>query len=119
METITELFNGGFLLTLIVNAVALLIAAMFLEGVQVKSFTTAVIVALLVAILNATIGEYLEDTTGFTQGILGFIVDAVVIMLASMFLEGFKVKGFLWAFVLAIVLTFINGFLFKVAADVF
>ncbi|MEM1318686.1 MAG: phage holin family protein [Bacteroidota bacterium] len=118
-QTFIESFNGNFILTMVVNALALLIAAMFLDGVEIKGFFSAVIVALVIAILNATIGIYLEDKTGFTQGILGFIVDGVVIMLASFFLSNFKVKSFLWAFILAFVLTFINAILFKVAADLF
>ena len=113
-QTVLHASTSSFLIKMLVNAVALLIAAMFLEGVQVKSFLTAVIVSIVIAILNVTIGEYLTELTGFYQGILSFIVDACVIMLASFVLDGFKVKGFLWAILLAVVLTFINAFLFKV-----
>jgi len=114
LQTVVHASTSSFLIQMLVNAVALLIAALFLEGVQIKSFLTAVIVSIVIAILNATIGEYLTELTGFYQGILSFIVDACVIMLASFVLDGFKVKGFLWAILLAVVLTFINAFLFKV-----
>ena len=114
LQTVTYASTSSFLIKMLVNAFALLIAAMFLEGVQVKSFVTAVIVSIVIAVLNATIGEYLTELTGFYQGILHFIVDACVILLASFVLDGFKVKGFLWAILLAVVLTFINAFLFKV-----
>ncbi len=80
---------------------------------------TLALVAFIIAILNATIGEYLVDKTGFTHGILGFVVDAAVIMLASMFLEGFKVKGFLWALGLALILSILNGIMYNVATDIF
>ena len=106
--------TGGFILKLVVNAVALMLAAMLLSNVEIKGFTSAAIVALVLALLNATIGEYLTDFTGWSKGILSFVVDAVVILIASALMDGFKVKGFLTAFLLAILLTFINGFLYQI-----
>ncbi|MEO1627612.1 MAG: phage holin family protein, partial [Bacteroidota bacterium] len=94
-------------------ALALLIAAFVLDGVEVKGITSSLLVALVLAFLNATIGSYLEEITGFYKGILHFLVDAVVILLASALLKGFRVKGFLWAIILAVALTFLNTFLYQ------
>ncbi len=106
--------NQGLLLKLIVNAVALFIAAKFLDGVQLKGISTAVVVAIVVAILNVFLGRYLEEITGWNVGIFSFVIDGIVLLVASYFLEGFKVKGLIWAFILAITLALLNGFIFKI-----
>ena len=106
--------GGSFLIKMLVNALALFISAKILEGVTIKSYVTAVVLAIVLAFLNATLGSFLTGLTGITVGILSFVVDAVVLMVASYFLDGFKIKGWLWAFILAIVLAFVNGFLYKI-----
>lgn len=116
LESFAYASSGNFFIQILINAAALLIAGFFLDGIQIKGMTTAALVALAIAFLNATIGQYLTEITGFYRGILHFIVDAVVILIASALFDGFKVKGFLWAFILAIALTFINTFLYRVFA---
>ncbi|MFT5166498.1 MAG: putative membrane protein [Saprospiraceae bacterium] len=107
-------FTGGdFILTMIVNTIAIFIAAKVLDGIEIRNLKTALLVAIMVAILNATLGSYLTERTGLEIGILSFIIDGIVLLVASWFLEGFKIKGILWAFLLAVVLAFLNGFLFR------
>lgn len=113
LESLLGFTGGGFVLKMVVNTLAIFIAAKVLDGIQVKSLKTALLVSVLVAILNATLGSYLTERTGFEIGLLSFIIDGVVLLVASWFLEGFKIKGVIWAFVLAIVLAFLNGFLFR------
>lgn len=106
--------SASFLINIAINSLALFIAAQFLEGVQIKNLTTAAMVALVIAFLNAALTSYLEADYGISvSGIASFIVSAVVIMLTSIFFEGFKVRGLLWAVILAVVVAFLNGFLFK------
>ena len=106
--------STSFLVKIGINTLALFIAAQFLEGVQLKNLTTAAMVAVVIAFLNAALTSYLEADYGISvSGIASFIVTAAVIMLTSIFFEGFKVKGLIWAIILAIVLAFMNGFLYK------
>jgi len=113
LESLLGFTGGDFILKTIVNTLAIFIAAKILSGIQIKSLKTALLVSLLVAILNATLGSYLTERTGLEIGILSFIIDGVVLLVASWFLDGFKIKGILWAFILAVVLAFLNGFLFR------
>ncbi len=113
-ESISSLFTSGLLIKLLVNAASLFIAAKILDGVEIKSFGKALIVALVLAILNVTLGNYLEDVTGWTVGLLSFLVDAAVLLVASWILDGFKIKGIFWAIILAVVLSLINGLLFRI-----
>ena len=59
--------SPGFILGLLINAFALFIAAHFLEGVEIKSFGSALIIAIVLAFLNATIGTFLSGITGCGQ----------------------------------------------------
>lgn len=107
-------FTGGdFILKMVVNTIAIFIAAKVLSGIQIKNLKTALFVALLVAVLNATLGTYLSERTGLEVGALSFIIDGIVLLVASWFLDGFKIKGIFWAFILAVVLALLNGFLFR------
>jgi putative membrane protein len=106
--------SASFLIKIGINALALFIAAQFLDGVQIKDLTTALMVAIVIAFLNAAMTSYLEADYGISvTGIVSFFVSAIVIMLTSIFFEGFKVRGLLWAIILAVVVAFINGFLYK------
>jgi putative membrane protein len=106
--------SASFLIKIGINTLALFIAAQFLEGVQINNLTTALMVAIVIAFLNAALTSYLEADYGINvTGVVSFFVSAIVIMLTSIFFEGFKVRGLLWAIILAVVVAFINGFLYK------
>ncbi len=113
LESLLGFTGGDFILKMIVNTLAIFIAAKVLSGIQIKNLKTALMVSLLVALLNATLGSYLADRTGLEVGILSFIIDGIVLLVASWFLDDFKIKGIIWAFLLAMVLAFLNGFLFR------
>ena len=94
-----------FLISLLVTAVAVFAAAYILPGVTVKNFKTALIVALLLAIANATLGALLNF---ITFGILSFIVTILMIMLVDKLVSGFEIKNFWWAVLFAIIIAVIN-----------
>ncbi len=104
--------DRDFLASVVVSTFAFFIAAQFLEGVQMKSLKTAAAVAVIVAILNAALVQYLATDYGISvTGLLTFVTTAVVILIASAVLKGFKVKGLKWALILAVVVSLLNGFL--------
>ena len=110
--------NGlsSMLIKVLLNALALMAGAYFLKGVHVQDFTRALIVAVLLSVLNATLGNVLDFITlplrFLTLGLFSFVIDAVMLLLASYFLKGFKVKSFGSAFVLAILLGIFNTVLY-------
>ena len=109
---IEGLLNGpwaGIIVQVLVNGLALFIAAKVLDGVEIKSLPKAFMVALVLAFLNATLGTYLEEHFSvFSLKLMNFVSDGIVLLVASYFLSGFKIKGILWAIILAVVLTFLN-----------
>lgn len=107
----------GFILELLFNAFVLLMLSRYMTSVHVRSFGTAVLVALVVAILNATVGALLRFPLNLvTLFLLNFlvrlVVTAVMIKIADAFFEGFRVDGFKTALIIAVVLA-IAGALFS------
>ncbi|MEM1216671.1 MAG: phage holin family protein [Bacteroidota bacterium] len=103
---------GSFLINTIVMSLVLLGAAYLLSGVTINSFTSAVIVAVVLGLLNATIGRFMHfiftPITWLTLGIFSFVIDALVLRLTAYFLKGFQIKSFGWAFLLAIFVSLAN-----------
>ena len=96
----------------ILSAIALVIVAYFVPGFGVSSFTTALIAAAVVGILNATLGLILKiltfPITVLTLGIFWIVVNAIILEVATIFVRGFTIRGFLPAFLGAILLSLFN-----------
>ncbi|HOC45615.1 MAG: phage holin family protein [Syntrophorhabdaceae bacterium] len=103
------------LLKWLVMTVAVLIAAYFIPGVRVASFFSALMVALFLGIVNLFLKPVLILITLpiniLTLGLFTFVINAVLILLASYFVRGFQVAGFWWALLYGIVLSIVHYFL--------
>ena len=107
----------SWILQLLLNAVVLLLVSKVMPTVKVKSFGTAVAVALVIGILNATIGAILRFPLNlFTLFLLSFfvrlIVLAIVIKITDKFFSGFEVASFTTAIILACIMA-VAGSLFS------
>lgn len=102
-----------FLLTILINAVAVWAGARLLSGVEVTDFSRAVVIGLVVALLNATIGSFLywisTPMRWITLGLVGLVVDALVLMIADWLLKGLKIKNFWYALALAVLISLCNS----------
>ena len=96
----------------ILSAVALMIVAKLVPGFYIRSFGAALIAALVIGLVNATLGILLKVLTFpfiiLTLGLFWFVVNAVMLIVASKLVPGFVVTGFIPAFWGAIVLALIN-----------
>lgn len=81
-------------------------------GFEIKGFGTALIAALVIGLINATIGLIIKiltlPITILTFGLFLFVINALMLKLSTYFVSGFVVKGFLPAFLGAIVLAILN-----------
>src|SRR5688572_16105145 len=98
-----------FIINLLVSAGILMLLAYIMPSVTIKSFTTALWVAFLIGILNATIGAIMRFpmnlvTLFFLEFLVRLIVTAIVIKLVDMLVKNFEVRGFLPALIIAVVL---------------
>ncbi len=96
----------------LLSALALLAVAYLYSGVQVSSFGSAMLAALVIGLLNAVVRPILViltlPVTIVTVGLFLFIVNGLMFWFASGLLGGFHVTGF-WAAVLGALLYSILG----------
>jgi len=97
---------------LLVNGFAVFLADYFLEGIYIKDFKTAIIVALVLGILNTFLKPILEllafPLNLLTLGLFRLLINGFIIFLVSWFVSGFIVSNFFWAVIFSIVLSIIN-----------
>ena len=100
------------LLNWVLSAVAVWLVAQIVPGVHVNGAMAALIAALAIGFINATIGFVLKmitlPLTLLTLGLFWLVINAVMLKLASAVVPGFEVHGFLAAFLGAIVLSLVN-----------
>ncbi|TEA77822.1 phage holin family protein [Allopusillimonas ginsengisoli] len=103
------------LLVWILNAVALLIVAYILPGINVASFGSALIAALVLGLLNTLVKPVLIlltlPITIVTLGLFLLVLNALVFWFAGSVLKGFQVSGFWWAMLGAFVYSIVSGVL--------
>jgi putative membrane protein len=51
--------------------------------------------------------------TIFTFGLFLFVINALIILLAAKFVNGFRVDGFWWALLFSLLLSILTSFLYK------
>ncbi len=98
-----------FLLT----GVAVLLTAYLLPGVSVDGYLTALIVALVLAIVNLIVKPILIvftiPITVLTLGLFLLVINALMILLTDYFVDGFRVDGFWWALAFSLILSIFNS----------
>ena len=101
------------LLNWLLSALAVWIVARVVPGIYVSGFVAALIAALVIGFINATVGLLLKiltfPLTLVTLGLFWLVINALMLKLASALLSpGFQVRGFLAAFLGAILLSLVN-----------
>lgn len=91
----------------LICALAFLLGAYLLEGVEIKDFWQALIVAIVVAVLDMTLGNFLRILSLglLSWGIFNWLLNAIIIQVADWFLPHFKVRNFWWALGLSAVVS--------------
>ena len=109
----------NFVIRLLLTAVAVVVSAYILPGVHVSSFLNAIILAAVLAILNATLKPLLVIVTipftFITLGLFLLVVNAIVILAAEALTPGFDVDGFWWALLFSLILSILNSLLIDVS----
>ena len=100
------------LLNWVLSALAVWIMAQLVPGISVHGPVAALIAALAIGFINATLGALLKvltfPLTLVTLGLFWFVINGLMLELASAVVPGFQVRGFWAAFVGAIVLSLVN-----------
>ena len=102
----------GFIIRLLVNALALVIVAYLLPGVHIASFTSAIVAALILGVVNAVLRPILIlislPAVILTLGLFTFVINAVTFYLVAKLGLGLTVDGFGSAFFGALVLSIVS-----------
>lgn len=103
------------LVKILLSSIAVVIASYLLPGVVVDGFLTAVIIAVLLSLLNATVKPILIiltiPLTVFTLGLFLLVINALIILMADAIVPGFEVHSFWWAIIFSLLLSLINSLL--------
>lgn len=111
----------GLLISLLLNTLALIITAYIVPGIKVDTFTSALLAAIVLGIINTFIKPVLVlltlPLTILTLGLFIFIVNAIVLRVTTLFVPGFSVDGWVPAILGAIVLSIASTILSTLVKD--
>lgn len=110
------------ILTLILNAVALIITAKLVPGLAVADFWAALLAAIVLGVINTFIKPVLIiltlPLTILTLGLFTFVINAIVLYLATWVVPGLTIDGWLPAILGAVVLSVVSTALSMLVKDV-
>ncbi len=109
----------GWLIHWLLSGVALLIVANILPGIHVDGFGAALIAALVIGLVSATVGLILKiillPFILLSLGIVYFLINGAMLKLAGELVPGFRVDGCLTAVIGSILLTLVDFLLNRLA----
>ena len=108
----------GFLIRVLVNALAIWLATVIVPGIEARGATRVVVAALVLGVINAIVRPVLLvltlPLTLVTLGLFLFVLNALCLWLTSAIVPGFDVRGFWPAFLAALLVSAlswaVNGF---------
>ncbi len=96
----------------LLNTVIFLVLGNFLDGFQVEHWTTAVVGAVILSLLNAIVKPIVSilslPVTLLTLGLFYFVINGLMIWLTGYLVSGFVVHSFGQAMIVAIILSLVN-----------
>jgi putative membrane protein len=103
------------LLSLLINTLSLLAIAYLLQGIHIQSFWSALVMAIVLAVVNTVIRPLALLITIpvniLTLGLFTFVVNAAMLKLAGAVVKGVRIDSWGTAIVGAILLSVISGVL--------
>ncbi len=105
------------LIRIIVTAFLVMLISNFLPGVNVNGLFTSLVVAVVLGLLNIFVKPVLViftlPVTIFTFGLFLLVINAIIIMICSELVTGFKVNSFWVALFFSIILSVLQSILFS------
>jgi putative membrane protein len=102
----------GLIVRWIVNTLALFVVVNIVPGYSYRSIVTLVIAAAVLGLLNTIVRPILFvltlPLTVVTLGLFLIVLNAIMLEITAWLVPGFRIDGFLWAVVGAIVLGLIS-----------
>ena len=109
--------NNSLLTRLIVSSLSVFLAGWLLPGVQIDSFTTAVGIAVVLGLLNATLKPLLViitiPLTVMTLGLFLLIINAIIIGVADQWIDGLHVRSTWTAILFSFLISTISSWMYR------
>ncbi|MDO4905740.1 MAG: phage holin family protein [Lautropia sp.] len=104
-----------------INAAAIFFLPYILDAVELKSFGTALLVALIIALLNTFIRPVLFILTlpinVLTLGLFTLILNGLMFWVTSRLVDGFTITGFWWAVLAALIYSIVSSLISMVLLE--
>lgn len=107
-----------WLVEVLLNGLAISIAAFILPFVRVKNFGVAILVGIFISFVNyglwwllSNLGINFGGADPLARSLINFFIYVVAILIVDSVVKSFKVNGFIIAAVFAVLVSFINYFL--------
>ena len=107
-----------FIINILITAVVVyLLTILLAPHVAIDTFSTAIIFALVLAVLNFIVKPLLIiltiPLTIITLGLFLLVINVIIVLLADKFVSGIRVDGVLWAFLFSLILSALTAVLNK------
>ena len=103
----------NWIIRLLLNGLAVVLTAYLLPNVEVSDYGTALLVALIMAVVNVIVKPILVvltiPITIVTLGLFLLVINAAIILFVDNIVNGFEVKGFWWALLFSLILSIFNS----------
>jgi putative membrane protein len=107
----------NIIMRIVVTSIVAFGLSYILSGVHIDTFTTAIVLGIVLAILNAIVKPILVfitfPITVVTLGLFLFVINALIILLADKIIRSFNVDGFWWALLFSLLLSIVTSVLYK------
>ncbi|MFY8181703.1 MAG: phage holin family protein [Flavobacterium sp.] len=111
----------NLILRIISTSLLVMVISYLMKGVVVDEFSTALIVAIVLGLLNFFVKPVLVlftlPVTVFTLGLFLLVINAIIILLCDHFVDGFDVNGFWTALFFSIILSLSQSLVYKLTED--
>jgi putative membrane protein len=112
---------GGFLVRVLVNALAILLAVNVVPGIEARGLVTILGAGLVLGLINAVVRPVLLvltlPLTLVTLGLFLLVLNALCLWLTSALVKGFTVHGFWAAFFGALIVSVVSWLLNAFLSD--
>ena len=109
------------LFRILITSVLVLLLSHFMTGVHVAGFTTALIVAVVLGLLNIFIKPILViltlPITFITLGLFLLVINALIILLCDNIVGGFSVDTFFTALLFSIILSVSQSLMYSILGE--
>jgi putative membrane protein len=109
----------GFIIKILVTAVAVFVATWILPGVDIVDLKTTIIVALVLALLNTFVKPILIlltiPVTIITLGLFLLVINILMVKWTANIVNGFTVDGWFSALLFSLIVSFVSSILQGIA----